>query len=167
MKQGLVEAYGRRCGFSPVHDQPGATGVLYDHSTGLTLLVYAGEGNDREFFRNRAPMMILYSFERHSGCPVHLPIIETPHARQVRRLRRLVHRYADVIPLKHRLAPERALTRAGREALAARLNRLSSTSHPQAAEGFMGAVGFCLDERRSRPRLRILPGGLAERAPGS
>lgn len=165
MKQGLVEAYGRRCGFAPVENQSGATGVLYDHSTGLTLLVHAGEGNDREFFRNRAPMMIVFSFECENGWPVHLPIIETAHVGRVRSLRRLVQRYADGIPPQHRLAPERALTPAGRKALAAQIGRLSSAAHPQAAEGFLGAVAFCLDERHMRPCLRLLPGGLAASPP--
>ena len=149
----------RSHGFTAIGIQTRATSVLHDDLTGLTLLVRrCGKGNDREYWRGSAPLLVVFSFEDEGGWVTHLPVIRTPRFRHVQRLRRLVHHYAAHISPRHYRRPENAFTPESLGALESILESLSVTAEHTAVEGFMAALAVRLSS--DRPPLRLLPGGL-------
>ena len=150
----------RLCGFTPVGPRRGAARVLHDDFTGLTLLIREGNGNDREFWRGRPPLMVVFSFVLDHARTEHLPIIETPHYGNAQTVSCLVRDYAQRVPRRHRHSPQLAFAPAEQRVLAHDLGQLSTAPLESAIEGFFCAVAVCLDS--ARPRLQLIPGGLAQ-----
>ena len=139
----------------------GAARLLHDNFTGLSLLIRDGRGNDREFWRDRPPLMVVFSFELDHAWTEHLPIIETPRYNNVLSVRWLVRDYAARVGCRHRRAPRRAFTPADRRVLARALAGLSAAPLETAVDGFFCAVAVCLDSLS--PHLRLVRGGRAHR----
>ena len=132
----------------------GATRVLYDDRTGLTLLAHAGKGNDRELWRGRPGLAVVYEYEDEQGRPVQQVILETDRAEAVRRLRHLVCAHAARIRASGVGASEYAFDASMRRALRAVLGELSDTPQGHALSGFINAVNFCVDAPARCPPLR-------------
>ena len=132
----------------------GATRVLYDDCTGLTLLAHAGKGNDRELWRGRPGIAVLYEYEDEQGRPVQQTVIETDRARVVCRLRRLVLTHAQRIRASGLKASQGAFDAPARCALRMALDELSDTPQDRALPGFINAVLFSVDDPARCPPLR-------------
>ncbi len=141
-------------GFQLVGSRDGATRILCDDSTGLTLFAFDPPGaptNDAEFWRERPPYVVAHEHEDAAGRTTTTVLIETSRITSVFRVLRLVRFYgrrrSSVVSF---LAPEDLLSAAELAEVRRLLQDLSETPQPQAVDGFLRAVFVCGDLLRPR-----------------
>ncbi len=127
----------------------GATRILCDDSTGLTLIAFDPPGaptNDAEFWRGRPPYVVAHEHEDAPGTTTAMVLIETSRLTSVFRVLRLVRFYgrrlSSVVSFS---APEDLLSAADLAEVGRLLRDLSETPQPEAVDGFLHAVIVCGD----------------------